>query len=71
MEGRQARELGVFSFVAGYLRLWAVSKGQGEVSGWGSDSGVTEVLLSLFGPKLSGSLFGVSKWVNGIFFDLR
>jgi hypothetical protein len=30
---RQARELGVFSFVAGDLRLWVRGIGQGEVSG--------------------------------------
>jgi len=61
---RQARELGVFSFVARCLRLWEVAWGQGEVSGLVCDSEIVGAYTSLFLPNLSGSLFGTSKGVN-------
>jgi hypothetical protein len=42
-----------------------VGRGQGDVSGLVCDSVVVDVLTSRIAPKLSGSLFGVSKGVNG------
>jgi hypothetical protein len=39
--------------------------GQGEVSRYGIDLVAVEVVSSQIGPKLSGSLFWVSKGVNG------